>query len=119
MGYTGLVPSESSSGERTRRGPITKTGNAHLRRVLTEAAWCYRVRPSMGAILRKRQIGLSEEVKRIAWSAQHRLHGTFCRLAARAKPTQKVVTAVSRELVGFVWAIGVEIERHMNLSAAV
>jgi transposase len=115
MGYTGLVPSESSSGEKTRRGPITKTGNAHLRRVLTEAAWCYRVRPSIGAVLRKRQAGQSEEVKRIAWKAQHRLHGTFCRLAARAKPTQKVVTAVSRELVGFVWAIGVEVEREMSL----
>ena len=114
MGYSGLVPSEHSSGEKTRRGGITKTGNAHLRRVLTEAAWTYRQRPSIGAPLRKRQEGQSEKVKEIAWKAQHRLHGTFRRLLGKGKQSQKVVTAVSRELVGFVWAIGVEVERQFT-----
>jgi transposase len=111
MGYSGLVPSENSSGQRTRRGGITKTGNAHLRRVLTEAAWTYRGRPSIGAELRRRQVGQSEEVKEIAWKAQHRLHSTYRRLLGKGKPSQKVVTAVSRELAGFIWAIGIEVEK--------
>jgi transposase len=74
MGYTGAVPSEHSSGERVRRGKITKTGNAHLRRILVEAAWSYRHRPNVGRELRRRQANASEEVKEIAWKAQHRLH---------------------------------------------
>lgn len=114
MGYSGLVPSEHSSGEKTRRGGITKTGNSHLRRVLTEAAWSYRVRPAIGAALRKRQLAQSERVKEMAWKAQHRLHDTFRRMLGKGKPAQKVVTAVSRELVGFVWAIGVEVERQFE-----
>lgn len=111
MGYAGLVPSEHSSGERTRRGAITKTGNAHLRRVLTEAAWSYRMRPSVGAPLRRRQAGQSEAVKEISWKAQHRLHTIYQRLLGRGKPSQKVITAVGRELIGFIWAIGIEVER--------
>ncbi len=111
MGYTGLVPSEHSSGERTRRGAITKTGNAHLRRVLTEAAWSYRTRPSVGAALRRRQAGQSEAVKEIAWKAQHRLHTVYRRMLGKGKPSQKIVTAIGRELVGFIWAIGVIVER--------
>ena len=67
MGYGGIVASEHSSGERTRRGGITKTGNAHLRRVVVEAAWTYRHRPAVGTSLRKRQEHVSEEVKEIAW----------------------------------------------------
>jgi len=111
MGYAGMVASEDSSGKRVRRGGITKTGNAHLRRVLIEAAWSYRHRPSAGAILRRRQAGLKEEVKTIAWKAQHRLHRRYFRLLARGKPVQQVLTAVARELLGFIWAIGVEVER--------
>lgn len=111
MGYSGLVPSEASSGQRTRRGAITKSGNAHLRRVLGEAAWAYRSRPSLGPCLKRRQKGQPEVVKEIAWKAQHRLHRTFHRMLGRGKPSQKAVTAVARELVGFIWAIGVEIER--------
>lgn len=111
MGYSGLVPSESSSGQRTRRGAITKSGNAHLRRVLGEAAWAYRSRPSLGPGLKRRQKGQPEVVKEIAWKAQNRLHRTFHRMLGRGKPSQKAVTAVARELVGFIWAIGVEIER--------
>lgn len=111
MGYTGAVPSEHSSGERVRRGTITKTGNAHLRRILVEAAWSYRHRPNVGSELRRRQANASEEVKEIAWKAQHRLHYRYVRLMARGKIKQQVVTAVARELAGFVWAIGVEIEK--------
>jgi transposase len=118
MGYSGLVPSENSSGQRTRRGGITKAGNAHLRRVLTEAAWTYRARPSIGAELRRRQVGQSEGVKEIAWKAQHRLHCTYRRLLGKGKPSQKVVTAVSRELAGFIWAIGIEVEKQFARATA-
>ena len=74
MGYSGMGAREDSSGGRTRRGGITKTGNAHLRRIVIEAAWAYRHRPAVGSALRKRQAALSDEVKAIAWKAQHRLH---------------------------------------------
>ena len=63
MGYSGAVASEHSSGERTRRGGITKTGNAHLRRIVIEAAWAYRHRPAVGAALRKRQAAASTTSK--------------------------------------------------------
>jgi transposase len=114
MGYSGVVPSEHSSGDRKRRGAITKTGNSHLRRVIGEAAWSYRHRPGIGWTLRKRQEGLSEEVKAIAWKAQHRLHGRYRRLAGKGKIHQQVVTAVARELLGFIWAIGVAVEQGMT-----
>ena len=110
MGYSGAVASEDSSGQRTRRGGITKAGNAHLRRVIVEAAWAYRYRPAVGAALRKRQATVSAEVKEIAWKAQHRLHGRYRALTARGKCTQQVVTAIGRELLGFIWAIGVHVE---------
>jgi transposase len=112
MGYSGTVASEDSSGKRVQRGAITKTGNAHLRRMVMEAAWAYRHRPAMGAALRKRQEGLREEVKEIAWKAQHRLHKRYRGLAARGKSPQKIITAVGRELLGFIWAIGVNVESH-------
>lgn len=114
MGYSGAVPSEDSSGGRTRRGAITKTGNSHLRRVIVEAAWAYRYRPARSYELKKRQEGLSEEVKDIAWKAQHRLHSKYTRLAARGKVPQHVVTAVARELLGFIWAIGTLAEREVK-----
>jgi transposase len=110
MGYGGIVPSEDSSGERLRRGNITKTGNAHLRRVVVEAAWAYRHRPAMGAKLRKRQEKVSEEVKQIAWKAQHRLHERYRKLLAKGKNKGVVMTAVGRELLGFIWAIGIQVE---------
>ena len=113
MGYTGAVPSEHSSGERVRRGAITKTGNAHLRRILVEAAWSYRHRPSVRGELKQRQKNTSQEVKEIAWKAQIRLHSRYARLTARGKLKQQVVTAVARELAGFVWAIGVAVERKL------
>ncbi len=112
MGYSGAVPSEHSSGKRVHRGQITKTGNAHLRRIAIEAAWAYRNRPPIGPALRKRQEGLSEEVKEIAWKAQHRLHQRYRNLLAAGKEKQKVITAVGRERLGFIWAIGVQVERN-------
>ncbi len=108
MGYAGVVSSEHSSGERIRRGAITKTGNAHLRRILVEAAWAYRHRPYLGGELRRRQKNASERVKEISWKAQHRLHSRYARLMGRGKTKQLAMTAVARELAGFVWAVGVE-----------
>jgi transposase len=114
MGYSGAVSSEHSSGERTRRGGITKTGNTHLRRIVVEAAWAYRYRPCIGASLKARQKTASQEVKDIAWKAQHRLHQRYIKLMTKGKIKQKVVTAVARELLGFIWAIAVEVEQGYN-----
>jgi transposase len=110
MGYSGTVCSEHSSGPRVRRGGITKTGNAHLRRIVVEAAWAYRHRPSVGPTLRKRQATLDPAVLAIAWKAQHRLHARYRSLTAKGKSPHSAVTAVSRELLGFVWAIGMAVE---------
>lgn len=110
MGYSGAVPSENSTGKRKQQGSITKTGNSHLRRIAVEAAWSYRHRPGVGPALRKRQEGISEPIKEIAWKAQHRLHKRYCRLAAAGKDQRKIVTAIGRELLGFIWAIGIQAE---------
>src|SRR5271170_1874203 len=110
MGYCGAVPSEDSSGRRTRRGGITKTGNAHLRRIVVEAAWSYRRPPCIWYGLRRRQESISEEAKEIAWKAQHRLHKRYVKLGAAGKNQKKIVTAVARELLGFIWAIGIRAE---------
>jgi transposase len=110
MGYSGAVPSEDSSGKRKQQGSITKTGNSHLRRIAVEAAWSYRHRPGVGPALGKRQQGVAEEIKEIAWKAQHRLHKRYSRLAAAGKDQRKVITAVGRELLGFIWAIGIKAE---------
>jgi len=118
MGYSGAVPSENSSGQRRQRGSITKTGNAHLRRIVVEAAWSYRLRPGIGPALRKRQEGVPEEIKEIAWEAQHRLHKRYMRLAAAGKDQRKIITAVGRELLGFIWAIGTKAEAASTLRMA-
>jgi len=104
MAYVGLIPSEHSSGTKRARGAITKTGNAHVRRVLVEAAWHYRHHPFIGKALRRRQQAAPEPAKQHAWRAQLRLYRRYQRLAARGKPKQHVVTAIARELTGFVWA---------------
>jgi transposase len=118
MGYSGAVSRESSSGEHVWRGSITKTGNAHLRRIVGEAVWSYRHRPCCGPALRKRQAGLSEPVKAIAWKAQHRLHDRYYRLVGRGKHKNKAATAVARELLGFMWAIGVQVEKEQAQKAS-
>ncbi len=110
MAYGGIVASEDSSGGRIRRGNITKTGNTHLRRVVVEAAWAYRHRPAIGAALRKRQEAVSEKVQEISWKAQQRLHQRYITLLLKGKNKGVVITAVARELLGFLWAIGIQAE---------
>ena len=105
MGYLGLVPSEHSSGNSVRRGSITKTGNAHARRLLTEAAWSYRFPARLSTALRNRSTALPEAVRNHAWKAQLRLCARFARLSKRGVQTNKICVAVARELAGFVWAI--------------
>ncbi len=106
MGYLGLVPSEHSSGDKVSRGSITKTGNTHARRLLTEAAWNYRFKARIGYQAQRRQEALSEHVCAMAWKAQLRLTKRFAMLLGRGMQPNKVCVAVARELAGFVWAIG-------------
>jgi transposase len=104
MGFAGLIPTEYSSGSRSRRGHITKAGPEGVRTALIEAAWAYRYRPAIGAALRHRQAGLPPETLARSWKAQLRLHAKYKKMTARGKPPGVVVTAVARELAGFVWA---------------
>jgi transposase len=111
MGYAGLVPREHSSGSGVHRGAITKTGNAHLRQVLVEAAWAYRHRPDLtSAVLRLRQQGQPLPVVALATRAQRRLCARYHRLTQQGKPPLAVATTIARELLGFVWAIGQLVE---------
>jgi transposase len=118
MGYSGAFPSEHSSGNRIRKGGITKAGNAHLRRIVMESALCYRHPPRVGEKLRKRHEGVPAEILEIAWKAQNRLHKRYMKLAMAGKERNKVTTAVGRELLGFIWAIGVKAERASQQSIA-
>ena len=111
MGYLGLTPSEHSSGERTSRGSITKTGNSHARRLLTEAAWNYRFKARIGKQAQIRQQALSEPIRRMAWTAQLRLTQRYAALNARGLQANKACIAVARELAGFIWAIGMQAQR--------
>lgn len=105
MAYIGLVPSEHSSGPTVKRGSITKAGNSHARRTLIESAQAYRLPARKSAIIRKRQQGLPEDVREIAWNAQLRLCHRYRRLTAKGKNHNVVITAIARELAGFIWAI--------------
>lgn len=105
MGYAGLVCSERSTGGSIHRGRLTKAGNSLVRFVVVEAAHHYRHLPKVGLALKKRQQGLSEESKQIAWKAQCRLNRRYRQMMGRGVAYQKVVTALARELLGFVWAI--------------
>jgi transposase len=111
MSYAGIVPSEYSSGKAQRRGAITKCGNAHLRRILIEAAWTYARTPRPGHVLRTRRQAAVPEAVAIAEKAEKRLHTRYLKLALGGKPTSKAIVAVARELLGFVWAIGVHVEQ--------
>jgi transposase len=104
MGFTGLVPSEYSSGACVHRGRITKAGNAHLRTQLVESAWAYQHRASLGAVLRRRQDGVDPATAARSWTAQQRLCARFKRLAARKHNGNVVTVAIARELAGFLWA---------------
>ena len=105
MSYLGLVPTERSSGEREWRGGITKAGNGHARRLLIEAAWHNRHRPAVGLPLRKRRAGQPAWVIGIADRAQERLWRRWTRMTFTGKPSQKVVVAMAREMVGYIWAV--------------
>jgi transposase len=115
-----LVASEHTTGNRVQRGSITKTGNGHLRRVLVEAAWAYQHRPNViGHLLRRQKdLAISEEAKQIAWKAQQRLHKRYKAMAAGGKNKNQIVAALARELLGFIWAIGVRTERQQKLAKA-
>lgn len=104
MGFTGLVPSEYSSGERIRRGAITKAGSEPARTALIEAAWAYRYKPAIGVTLRRRQLAAAPDTLARSWKAQRRLHAKYRSITARGKPTGVAVTAMARELAGFIWA---------------
>jgi transposase len=112
MAYLGLVPSERSTGDRVRRGGITKAGNASARRVLIEGAWTYRYPARVSSPLEVRQEGLPEIVRAIAWKAQVRLCARYRRLIAAGKRQTLVTTAIAREMAAFLWAIGREVEPH-------
>lgn len=120
MGYSGLVACEHTSGNRVQRGGITKTGNSHLRRVVVEAAWAYQHRPNVTGFLLRRQkkLALSDEVKKIAWRAQQRLHKRYKAFAIRGKNKNQIVTALGRELLGFIWAVAREAENQQKLAQA-
>ena len=104
MAFIGLVPREDSTGDRRRQGPITKMGNGVVRRLLVEAAWHYRHEPRLGAVRRRRRLGQSPAALAVADKAEQRLCRRYRRLCARLKPKPVVMTAIARELVGFVWA---------------
>lgn len=105
MAYLGLIPSEHSSGDKRRQGGITKTGNGHARRVLVEASQAYSHPARVTRFLLKRQEGLSQEVRDLAWKCQVRLCDRFRRLMAKGKNRNAVITAIARELAAFMWAI--------------
>ena len=104
MAYLGLVPGEDSTGEKHRRGRITRTGNSVVRRLLVETAWHYQHRPAVGVGLARRRKGQPGRVIAIADKAQQRLCRRFRKLATEHKPAPKIVVAIARELAGFLWA---------------
>jgi len=110
MAYVGLVPGEHSSGPKRRQGSITKAGNSVARRMLVEVAWHYQHSPRVSPIIATRQDRVPKEITDIAWKAQLRLNAKFKRLVARRVMKTKAVVAVARELAGFVWAIGQEVQ---------
>ena len=108
MSFVGLVPSENSTGQRRRQGSITRCGNSHLRRILIEAAWHYRHWPYLSKELRRRSQGVAEGVRKIAWKTQNRLHKRMFHLLKAGKDSRTTVTALARELAGFIWSVGQE-----------
>lgn len=118
MSYAGLVPSERSSGGSRWQGGITKAGNAHIRRVVIEAAWSYRHSPAIRRALRERLNGLSPEIQEISWNAQKRLNLKYKRLSVKGKHRGTITTAVARELLGFIWAIAKEMDKQKQQATA-
>src|SRR3989454_2873645 len=109
MAYLGLVPSEESTGDTIKRGPITKAGNRRARRILVECSWSYQHPPRVGKKKQEKVAAAPRAVREIAWKAQHRLYGRYRALIRRGKLKTVVVTAIARELAGFIWAVHREI----------
>lgn len=109
MAYLGLVPSESSSGDKRRQGKLTKCGNGRARRLLIESAHCYKYKANISTELQKRQEGLSKEIIDIAWQAQLRLCRRYQRLMQKGKHRNLVVAAIAREMIAYIWAISREV----------
>jgi len=109
MAYLGLVPTESSTGDRVQRGGITKAGNPRARRVLVEGAWTYRFPARVSPTIQPRLEGLPKSIREIGWKGQVRLCGRYRKLMAAGKPKAVVVTAIAREMAAFLWAIGQEV----------
>ncbi|HZY59094.1 MAG TPA: IS110 family transposase [Candidatus Binataceae bacterium] len=117
MGYLGLVPSEQSTGDTIRRGPITKAGNRRARRVLVESAWSYRHPPRVGKDKQAKVAAAPPAVRAIAWKAQHRLYGRYRALVRKGKLKTVAITAIARELAGFIWAVSRELTMTASVAA--
>ena len=111
MGYLGLLPFEHSIGDKVRRGSITRTGNGHVRQVLIQAAWTYRMRARKSLPILIRQEGLPKSVCDISWKTQLRLCKRYRHLYAKGKSKQATITAIARELSAFIWAIDKEVQQ--------
>jgi transposase len=118
MAYLGLIPSEHSSGGSRRQGGITRTGNGHVRRLLVESAWNYRFMARKTRTIERRAEKTTEPVQAIAWQAQKRLCGRYRYLIEAGKAKNQAVTAVARELAGFIWAIACEVSGKAHGSRA-
>ena len=116
MGYLGLVPSESSTGDTVNRGSITKAGNGRARRILVESAWSYRYPPRVSCVKQIKVAAAPRAVREIAWKAQMRLCGRFRSLTRKGKRPTVVATAIARELAAFIWAINREVMAHATAS---
>ncbi|MEZ8886270.1 IS110-like element ISVisp2 family transposase [Vibrio sp. 10N.222.54.F6] len=109
MAYLGLVPTENSSGGKTRRGSLTKCGNSRARRLLVEGAHTYKHKANISVELQLRQEGLPKEIVDIAWQAQQRLCRRYQRLLQKGKHRNVVVVAIAREMIAYIWAIAREV----------
>jgi transposase len=112
MGYLGLVPSENSTGDKVKRGGITKAGNGRARRILVEAAWSYRYPPRVSRDKQPKVEAAPRRVREMAWKAQTRLCGRFRSLERKGKRRTVIATAIARELSAFIWAINRELMPH-------
>ena len=113
MGYLGLVPSEHSTGDKVKRSGITKAGNRRARRILVECSWSYRHPPRVGKEKLAKVAAAPRAVQEIAWKAQSRLSARYRALTRRGKRPTVVVTAIARELSGFVWAVNRAVMAHV------
>lgn len=103
MGYLGLVPSEATSSTKRRQGSITKCGNPHARWLLIECSQHYATPPKVSKELSRRQEDQPASVIKVSWQAQNRLNSRFNKLAARRLHRNKILVAIARELIGFIW----------------